>query len=101
MNSAGLNNFKLVESNAYLKKGEDALKQNQYQTALYYQEQAVLSLNTAKVLASGEVHVIANSTPAASEKAQKEIESALNGPMPKGYGDPVKAYFEKLATEGK
>ncbi len=99
MNAAGFDNFKLVESNAYLKKSEDALKQFHYQSALYYQAQAVQSLNTAKVLAAGAVHVIADTSPTASSKTQKDVESALNGPMPKGYGDPVKAYSEKLAGE--
>jgi hypothetical protein len=99
MHAAQFDNFKLLESNAYLKRSEDALKQFQYQTALYYQEKAVQSLNTAKVLASGQVHVIADTSPAASEKTQKDVESAMNGPMPKGYADPVKAYFEKLAGE--
>jgi hypothetical protein len=97
MHAAGYDNFKLVESNAYLKKSEDALKQYQYHTALYYQEQAVQSLNTAKVLAAGEMHVIADTSPKAGEKSRKDLESALHGPMPKGYGDPVKAYFEKLS----
>jgi hypothetical protein len=97
MNAAGFDNFKLVESNAYLKKSEDALKQYQYHTALYYQQQAIQSLNTAKVLAAGEIHVVADTSPTAAEKSRKDIDSALNGPMPNGYGDPVKAYFEKLA----
>jgi hypothetical protein len=97
MNAAGFNNFKLVESNAYLKKSEDALKQYQYHTALYYQEQAVQSLNTAKVLAAGEIHVITDTSSAAAEKSRKDIDAALNGPLPNGFADSVKAYFEKLA----
>jgi hypothetical protein len=101
MNAAGFDNFKLMESNAYLKKSEDALRQYQYHTALYYQEQAVQSLNTAKVLAAGAMHVIADTSPTAAEKSRKDIDSALNGPLPNGYADPVKAYFEKLATDGK
>jgi hypothetical protein len=99
MHAAQYDNFKLLESNAYLKRSEDALRQFHYQTALYYQEKAVQSLNTAKVLAAGAVHVITDSSPKASEKTQKQIESAMNGPMPKGYADPVKAYFEKMAGE--
>jgi len=79
MNAAGFDNFKLMESNAYLKKSEDALKQYQYHTALYYQEQAIQSLNTAKGVAAGEVHVIADTSPTASEKARKDVESALMG----------------------
>ena len=36
MHAAGFENFKLVEANAYLKKSEDAIKANQYHTAMYY-----------------------------------------------------------------
>jgi hypothetical protein len=101
MHAARFDNFKLLESNAYLKKSEDALKQYHYQTALYYQGQAVESLNTAKVLASGHLHVVADTSPTADTKTQKDISAALNGPLPKGYADPVKAYFEKLAAPEK
>ena len=98
MHAAGFNNFKLIEANVLMKKSEDALKQYNYQSALYYQQQAVQSLNTAKVLAAGQVHVVTDTSPTADEKTQKEIENALNGPLPKGYSDPVKAYFQKLST---
>jgi hypothetical protein len=98
MHAAGFDNFKLIEANILMKKSEDALKEFHYQTALYYQQQAVQSLNTAKVLAAGQMHVIADSTPEVSEKTEKEMQTALNGTMPKGYADPVKAYFEKLST---
>ncbi|HUO07114.1 MAG TPA: DUF4175 family protein [Phycisphaerae bacterium] len=101
MHAAGFNNFKLIEANVLMKKSEDALKQYNYQTALYYQQQAVQSLNTAKVLASGQVHVIADTSPTATEKSQKDVENALNGAggaLPKGYSDPVKAYFQKLSN---
>jgi len=56
---------------------------------------AIQSLNTAKVW-GGEVHVIAGHVGDGLGEARKDVESALNGPMPKGYGDGVKAYFEKL-----
>src|SRR5262249_20632642 len=101
MHAANFNNFKLIESNVYLQKAQDALKAFHYQTALYYQQEAVQSLNTAKVLAAGEVHVITDTSATADQKTQKDIESALNGAMPKGYADPVKAYFEKLANDGR
>jgi hypothetical protein len=67
---------------------------------MYYQERAVQSLNSAKVLAAGQVHVTRDTTPQVSGKVQKEIESALKGRMPKGYEGAVRAYFEKLAGEG-
>jgi hypothetical protein len=99
MNATGFNNFKLLEAQAEMRKSEDALRQYHYQTALYYQQKAVQSLNSAKVLAEGRVHVQLDTTPTVSEKTRKEIESATNGPLPKGYADPVKAYFQKLANE--
>ncbi|MGN6368269.1 MAG: DUF4175 family protein [Phycisphaerae bacterium] len=97
MHAAGFNNFKLLEANVQMKKAEDALKQYHYQTALYYDQQAIQSLNTAKVLAAGQVHVITDTSPTADEKTQKDIENATHGPLPKGYSDPVKAYFQKLS----
>jgi len=99
MRAAGFNNFKLLEANAQLKRAENALRKYHYKNALYYQEQAVQSLNTAKVLATGQVHVTLSTTPQVSEKTQKEIESAMTGEMPRGYADPVKAYFQKLAEQ--
>ncbi len=101
MNAAGFNNFKLLEAAVLMKKSEDALRKYHYNSALYYQKQAVQSLNTAKVLAAGEMHVTMDSTPKVSDKTQKDIENALHGTMPKGYSDPVKAYFQKLAAEEK
>jgi hypothetical protein len=98
MHAAGFDNFKLLEANVLMRKSEEALKAFHYQTALYYQQEAVQSLNTAKVLAAGQMHVVADTTPEVSEKTEKEMETALNGVMPKGYGDPVKAYFEKLSA---
>ena len=99
MHAAGYENFKLFEASILMKKSEDALKQYHYHTALFYQQQAVQSLNTAKVLAAGEVHVTMDTTPPASATTQREIQDALSGPLPRGYAAPVKAYFEKLATE--
>lgn len=99
MRAAGFENFKLFEAAVLMKKSEDALKKYHYNTALYYQKQAVQSLNTAKVLAAGQMHVQSDSTPTVNAKTQKEINDAMNGVMPKGFADPVKAYFQKLSSE--
>ncbi len=100
MRAQGFNNFKLIEAAVYMQKADDSLKANRYDNALYYQKQAVQALNTAKVLSAGEMHVTMDTTPTVNEKVQKEIEDALNGVMPKGYADPVKAYFTRLSNEG-
>jgi hypothetical protein len=99
MHAQGFNNFKLIEGAVYMQKAEESLKANRYTNALFFEKEAVQSLNTAKVLASGQVHVTLDTTPAVNEKVQKDINDALNGVMPKGYADPVKAYFEKLSKE--
>ncbi len=100
MRQAGYQNFKLLESAVLMQKAEKSMKEFHYQNALYYQRQAVQSLNSAKVLAEGQVHVTMDTTPTASEKTQKDIDNAMQGAMPKGYSDPVKAYFEKLSQQG-
>jgi hypothetical protein len=99
MNATGFNNFKLLEAQAQMRKSEDAMRKFHYQTALYYQQKAVQSLNSAKVLSAGRVHVTHDTTPTVSDRTRKEIESATSGPLPRGYADPVKAYFQKLANE--
>lgn len=101
MRQAGYQNFKLLEAAVLMQKAENSLKQNHYQNSLYYQRQAVQSLNSAKVIAAGQMHVTMDTTPTASEKTQKDIDNAMQGAMPKGYSDPVKAYFEKLSQQGE
>ncbi|MEI8196828.1 MAG: hypothetical protein WCI73_13090, partial [Phycisphaerae bacterium] len=95
----GFMNFKLMEAAVYMQRAEAALKAGKYNNAMYFQQQAVKSLSTAKVLAAGEMHVTMDSSPTMSTKTQKDIQDALNGVMPKGFADPVKAYFTRLSTE--
>jgi hypothetical protein len=99
MHANGYNNFKLLEASVMMRKAEENMKAYRYNTALFYQKEAVQSLNTAKVLAEGQMHVTMDTTPTTSTKTQKDIQDALNGTMPKGYADPVKAYFTKLSTD--
>ena len=94
--AVGFNNFKLIESAVYMQKAEGSLKQNQYQNALRYQQEAVESLNTAKVLAGGYMHVVLDTRPQGPEKQTRDQDSTLSGPMPKGFSDAVKAYFSRL-----
>lgn len=95
----GFVNIKLMEAAVYMQRAEEALKAGKYHNALYFQQQAVKNLSTAKVLAAGEMHVTMDTSPTMSTKTQKDIQDALNGVMPKGFADPVKAYFTRLSTE--
>jgi hypothetical protein len=99
MKANNFDNFKLLEANILMKKSEEALRAYQYNTALYYQKEAVQSLNTAKVLSNGQINVNTDTSPTMSPKTEKEMQDALNGVMPKGYADPVKAYFLKLSQD--
>jgi hypothetical protein len=99
MKANNFDNFKLLEANILMKKSEEALRAYQYNTALYYQKEAVQSLNTAKVLSNGQINVSTDTSPTMSPKTEKEMQDALNGVMPKGYADPVKAYFLKLSQD--
>jgi hypothetical protein len=99
MKANNFDNFKLMEANILMKNAENALAQYHYNTALYYQKQATEALNTAKVLAAGQINVRTDSTQTLSPKLQKEIEDAKNAVMPKGFEDPVKAYFQKLSQD--
>ncbi len=93
MHATGYANFKLLEATVMMKNASDALRAYRYNTALYFQKEAVQDLNTAKVLSEGQMHVTLDTTPTGNAKTQKEIQDALNGALPKGYADPVKAYF--------
>jgi len=100
MHANGYSQEKLFEAVTLMQKAEESIKANRYENAVNYQQQAADSLNTAKLMASGQMHVTLDSTPQASTKVQKDMQDAMNGAMPKGYADPVKAYFERLSQPG-
>jgi len=99
MHATGYTNFKLLEATVMMKNADDALRGYRYNTALFFQKEAVKSLSTAKVLSEGQMHVTMDTSPTSDSKTQKDIQDALNGAMPKGYADPVKAYFTKLSND--
>jgi hypothetical protein len=90
-------NFKLLEAAVLMQKADQAMQAYRYHTALYYQSQAVDALQTAKTLAGGEAAVTLDTSAGATQKMPQQMQDVLNGSLPNGYGDPVKAYFEKLS----
>jgi 2'-5' RNA ligase len=100
MHADGYSQAKLFEAVTLMQKAEESIKGNRYENAVNYQQQAAEALNTAKVMADGQMHVTLDTTPQASGKVRKDMEDAMNGAMPKGYADPVKAYFERLSQPG-
>ena len=96
LRAAGFNNFKLIESAVLMQDAKKAMNAYRYHTAMLYQKLAMQSLSTAKVINQAESRVtIDNST--VGHKTVRKLSDSMLGSMPKGYADPVKAYFEKLS----
>ena len=100
LRAAGFNNFKLIESAVLMQDAQQAMHAYHYHTALLYQKLANQSLNTAKVINQAESRLtLDNST--VGHKTLHKLSDSMLGAMPKGYADPVKAYFEKLSQSSK
>jgi len=96
LRAAGFNNFKLIESAVLMQDAQKAMNAYHYHTALLYQKLANQSLNTAKVINKAESRLtLDNST--VGHKTLHKLSDSMLGAMPKGYANPVKAYFEKLS----
>ncbi len=96
LRAAGFNNFKLIESAVLMQDARKAMNAYHYHTALLYQKLAAQSLNTAKVINKAESRLtLDNST--VGHKTLHKLSDSMLGAMPKGYANPVKAYFEKLS----
>ncbi|MGC9259952.1 MAG: hypothetical protein ACP5I8_07745 [Phycisphaerae bacterium] len=96
LRAAGFNNFKLIESAVLMQDAQKAMNAYQYHTALLYQKLANQSLNTAKVINQAESRLTLDNT-TVGHKTLRKVSDSMLGSMPKGYADPVKAYFEKLS----
>ena len=96
LRAAGFRNFKLLESAVLMQNANKALQAYRYHTALAYQQRAVRDLHTARVLSAAAAQVAWDNTPDNFKKRHKLADSML-GQLPKGYADPVKAYFLRLA----
>ena len=96
LRAAGFNNFKLIESAVLMQDAQKAMNAYHYHTALLYQKLADQSLHTATVINKAESRLTLDNTTTGHKTLHKLSDSML-GTMPKGYSDPVKAYFEKLS----
>ncbi len=100
MHAANFHNFKLIEAAVLMQNAKKALNAYQYHTALIYQKMAVQDLATAKLLAGAQAHIAIDNTGKIGKKLHHLSDSAT-GELPKGYQDPVKAYFAKLSQSGQ
>jgi hypothetical protein len=99
LRAAGFNNFKLIESAVLMQDAKKAMNAYQYHTALLYEKLAKQSLSTAQVINKAESRLTLDNT-TVGHKTIRKISDSMLGAMPKGYADPVKAYFEKLSQSG-
>lgn len=91
--------FKLLESIAIMRRVEADLKANRYQNALRRRDIALDAMDTSRTLLSGSISVEHDSTPAGNRKLQQEIGDAMKGRLPDAWGEPLKEYYRKLASE--
>ncbi len=99
LHADNFHNFKLIEAAVLMQDAKKALNAFQYHTALIYQKMAVHDLATAKLLAGAAAHVAVDNTGPIRKKLHHLSDSA-SGPLPKGYRNPIKAYFARLSQTG-
>lgn len=92
-------NFKLLESVALMRRVESDLKANRYQTALRRKDVLLDAMDTSHLLLSGRVHVQQDTSPTMSDKLEDQIHDAIKGELPAAWGEALKEYYRKLATE--
>jgi hypothetical protein len=68
-----------------------------YQSALRQRDVVLESLKDTKMLLSGEVRIRQDSSAALPNEVQKDVLDALEKPMPRGYEEYLKRYYERLS----
>ncbi len=100
MHANNFHDFKLIEAAVLMQDAQKALNAYQYHTALIDQKMAVQDLATARLLAAAHIHIAIDNTGPVGKKLHHLSDSAA-GEMPKGYQDPVKAYFARISQTGQ
>ncbi|NNM88548.1 MAG: hypothetical protein HKL95_08525 [Phycisphaerae bacterium] len=100
MRAAGFNNFKLIEAAVLMQNANQALHAFHYHTAMIFARMATRNLAAAKVLTGAQARLVVEHSPEIAKK-QRKLADTMIGRVPKGYGDPVRAYFTKLSSAGQ
>ncbi len=100
MRAAGFNNFKLIEAAVLMQNANQALHAFHYHTAMIYARMATRNLAAAKVLTGAQARLVVEHSPEIAKK-QRKLADTMIGRVPKGYADPVRAYFTKLSSAGQ
>ena len=100
MRAAGFNNFKLIEAAVLMQNANQALHAFHYHTALIYARMATRNLAAANMLTGAQAKLVVEHSPEIAKK-QRKLTDTMVGQIPKGYADPVRAYFTRLSGSGQ
>ncbi len=92
--------FALDEAIEEMRRVQRDLLAGRYSNALRRKEIVLDNLRTSKMLLGGEVRIRNDSSVALPNDIQDEVLDALEKPMPRGYEEFLKRYYERL-SEGK
>ncbi len=92
--------FALDEAIEEMRRVQRDLLAGRYQNALRRREIVLDNLRTSKMLLGGEIRVRQDTSAALPSDVQDEVLDALEKPMPRGYEEFLKRYYERL-SEGK
>jgi hypothetical protein len=89
--------FALDEAIEGMRKVQRDILAGRYQNALRQKDVVLESLKGTKMLLSGEVRIRKDSSAALPNEVRKDVLDALEKPMPRGYEDYLKRYYERLS----
>jgi len=89
--------FALDEAIEGMRKVQRDILAGRYQNALRQKDVILESLKGTKMLLSGEVRIRKDSSAALPNEVRKDVLDALEKPMPRGYEDYLKRYYERLS----
>ncbi|MBM4017680.1 MAG: hypothetical protein FJ288_05030 [Planctomycetes bacterium] len=83
-----------------MKRVQRDLLAGRYQNALRQKDVVLEDLRGTRMLLSGEVRIRRDSSAALPNEIQKDVLDALEKPMPRGYEEFLKRYYERLSEGG-
>ena len=89
--------FALDDAIEGMRKVQRDILAGRYQNALRQKNVILESLKGTKMLLSGEVRIRKDSSAALPNEVRKDVLDALEKPMPRGYEDYLKRYYERLS----
>ena len=92
--------FALDQAMEGMRRTQRDLLAGRYQSALRQKDVVLDNLKGTKMLLSGEVRIRKDSSAAIPTEVQKDVLDAMEKPMPRGYEDYLKQYYQRL-SEGK